>query len=402
MSEQPLQLIDCTLREGEQTAGVWFSVEEKLELVRVLASVGVSILDAGMPAVSQSEREFLSQATGSTSARIGASVRALEDECNLAIDCGCDEIFIICPVSTLHRESRLGLSEQGLLRRVVSIVKQVTLAGRTCNLVAEDASRTAYETLHKVIRVAADSGADRVFLCDTVGAWTPLKASEYVAWVRSMFPGLPVGVHCHNDYGMATANTVAAIEAGSLWPTATVNGVGERAGNASLIEVAAAAESLLGLQTNLDFNRAAELSSRVEQLTGFVVPQHQPIVGYNAFRHESGIHVDGLLKSPDNYQSISPELVGREHSYVVGKHSGRALLRRFAQEHGLVDDDDVLLEVLEIIKNRRPDWARESFGRVRNALDRYNKTCLGIPEARLADLFEEVLGVSRRSSSKSS
>jgi isopropylmalate/homocitrate/citramalate synthase len=201
---------------------------------------------------------------------------------------------------------------------------------------------------------------------------------------------------------MATANTVAAIEAGSLWPTATVNGVGERAGNASLIEVAAAAESLLGLQTNLDFNRAAELSSRVEQLTGFVVPQHQPIVGYNAFRHESGIHVDGLLKSPDNYQSISPELVGREHSYVVGKHSGRALLRRFAQEHGLVDDDDVLLEVLEIIKNRRPDWARESFGRVRNALDRYNKTCLGIPEARLADLFEEVLGVSRRSSSKSS
>jgi len=402
MHQPPLQLVDCTLREGEQTAGVWFSIEEKLELVQTLADIGVYLLDAGMPAVSAAEREFLSLATGRTAARIGASVRAREDECQLAIDCGCDEIFIICPVSPLHRESRLGLSEASLLRRVMTIVRQVTSAGRTCNLVAEDASRTSFEVLHRVIRVATDAGADRLFLCDTVGAWTPSKAAESVAWVGDMFPGLPVGVHCHNDYGMATANTVAAMEAGCMWPTATVNGVGERAGNASLIEVAAAAKSLLQLSTRLDFSRAAELSRRVEQLTGFVVPQHQPIVGYNAFRHESGIHVDGLLKEPDTYQSVSPKLVGREHSYVVGKHSGRALLRRFAREHRLPDDDDTLLAVLEIIKNRRPDWARESFGRVRNALDRYNSTCLGIPEARLAGLFDEVTRMNRRSSSSSS
>lgn len=389
-----IQLVDCTLREGEQTAGVWFTVEEKLALVDLLAAAGIPVLDAGMPAVSADEREFLRRATGRTATAIGASVRARVDEAQLAIDTGCDEVFVICPVSEMHMRERLGLDRAGLFARIEAVVRRVKAGGRVCNVVAEDASRADDQTLLGALTVSLDAGADRLFLCDTVGGWTPSRTAAAVALVREHCGDVALGIHCHDDFGMATANTVAAMEAGIAWPTATVNGVGERAGNASLFEVAAAADRLLGCSTGLDYSRCIELSALVERLTGFVVPQHQPLVGWNAFRHESGIHVDGLLKHTDTYQSVEPELVGRSHDFVVGKHSGRALLRRFARERGWSDDAEVVDGVLEVIKSRRPDWARESFGRVRQAIDRYNATCLGIPEARLDALFEEVTGVS--------
>ncbi len=387
-----LQVVDCTLREGEQTAGVWFSVEEKLALVDALADAGVRWLDAGMPAVSEDERRFLREATGRSAARIGASVRALVEECTLALDTGCDEVFVICPVSPLHRQRRLGLDLDGLRRRIEAVVRVVIEGGRTCNVVAEDASRTDPDELEHALKAALSAGADRIFLCDTVGCWTPSAAASIFARLIEQLPGVPLGVHCHNDLGMATANTIAAIEAGCDWPTATINGVGERAGNASLLEVAAAAERLLERSTGLHLDRFGEISRRVERLTGFVVPQHQPLVGWNAFRHESGIHVDGLLKDTATYESVAPGLVGREHRYVVGKHSGRALLRRFAREHGWPDDEETLTDVLDVIKSRRPDWARESFQRVRQAIDNYNETCLGVGERQLDQLFAELLG----------
>lgn len=386
-----IHVVDCTLREGEQTAGVWFSIDEKLAVVDALAALGIRLLDAGMPGVSEDERIFLRAATGRTSARIGASVRALTTACQLAVDTGCDEVFIICPVSVLHRESRLKLSEAGLLKRITDCVKTVVAGGRTCNVVAEDASRATPEGLRTAMTAAMDAGADRLFLCDTVGQWTPSSAADAFRDVAEWFPGVPLGAHCHNDLGMATANTVAAVEVGCTWPTVTVNGVGERAGNAELFQVAATVERLLGHTTGLNLAHATAISRQVELLTGFVVPQHQPLVGWNAFRHESGIHVDGMLKEPTTYASVEPEVVGREHAYVVGKHSGRALLRRFAEQNDWPHDNDTLSQVLTAIKTRRPDWVRESFTRVRQVVDRYNETCLGVPEGHLNAIFSELL-----------
>jgi isopropylmalate/homocitrate/citramalate synthase len=384
-----IELVDCTLREGEQSAGVWFSVEEKLQLVDRLAAVGLKRLDAGMPAVSPDEKEFLRRAVGRSEARIGASVRALTAEVQLAIDCGVDEIFVICPVSELHRTKRLGLSATQLLQRIESLVIQGQRANRQVNLVAEDASRTDFPFLIEALQVALDHGAEALYLCDTVGLWRPSVVAQIVTQILEELPNAPLGIHCHNDFGMATANTVAAIEAGIRYPTATINGVGERSGNASLIEVATAAQELLGLDTGLAFELLGDLSALVERLTGFVVPQHSPLVGFNAFRHESGIHVDGLLKDPGTYQSIDPQLVGRKHDFVVGKHSGRALLRRFAVSNGWPDDDETVALVLEAIKSRRPDWARESFERVRTMIDNYNRSCLGVGESALEALFAE-------------
>jgi isopropylmalate/homocitrate/citramalate synthase len=384
---KPIHVVDCTLREGEQTAGVWFSVEEKLELLDLLVATGVEFLDAGMPAVSADERRFLSEATGRSVARIGASVRALVDEVRLAVSSGCDEIFVICPVSELHRTRRLRLDEDGLQRRIESVVREVAKSQRTCNVVLEDASRTEMLALERAMRTALSAGADRIFICDTVGVWTPSLVAEIVLELREQFADVPLGVHCHNDFGMATANTIAAIENGCDWPTVTVNGVGERAGNASFVEVVAATEHILGYRTKLDFGRFTELSRLVEHLTGFIVPQHQPLVGWNAHRHESGIHVDGLLKEPKTYEPLDPEILGATRHYVFGKHTGSALLRRLAQVRGWPDDDGTIARVLEMLKSERVDGSRELFDRVRAAIDQYNDACLGVPESRLQALF---------------
>jgi isopropylmalate/homocitrate/citramalate synthase len=384
-----LHIVDCTLREGEQAAGVWFSVEEKLQLVDALAQAGVETLDAGMPAVSADERAFLSAAVGRTAAKIGASVRARADEVKLAIDCGVDEVFVICPVSQLHREKRLGLSEQALVERVTSLVEMIKAAGKVCNLVAEDASRAEHSALIHALGRGLEAGSDRLFLCDTVGSWTPSMTASVVATVRSTFPDAPLGVHCHNDFGMATANTVAAVEAGCDFPTATINGVGERAGNASLLEVALAGERLLSRDARLDHDALRRVSVLVERLTGLLVPQHQPVVGFNAFRHESGIHVDGILKDPANYEALSPGVVGREHAFVLGKHSGRALLRRFARDRGLSHDDSVLDRILGAVKEMQPRQARAEFDQLRRQIEHYNATCLGVPEQALERLFAD-------------
>jgi len=368
---------------------VWFSVQEKLELVDALAKAGVRFLDAGMPAIGPDERAFLNAAVGRTEAKVGASVRARADEVKLALECNVDEIFLICPVSELHRKKRLGLSERALEARVTSLVETIKEAGKTCNLVAEDASRARLPVLIHALGRGLEAGADRLFLCDTVGSWTPSMTTGVVSAVRAAFPGADLGVHCHNDFGMATANTVAAIEAGCNFPTATINGVGERAGNASLIEVALAGERLLGREARVDHDALRGVSSLVERLTGLLVPQHQPIVGYNAFRHESGIHVDGILKDPANYEALAPRVVGRAHTFVLGKHSGRALLRRFAQERGLAYDDDLLDRVLASVKEMQPKQARAEFDALRAQIDHFNTTCLGIPEEALERLFAE-------------
>ena len=389
MGLAPVTLVDCTLREGEQTAGVSFDAAEKLVLVDALAAAGVSLLDAGMPAISEDERRFLRAAVGRGPARIGASVRALPAELRLAADCGCEELFIICPTSTLHRESRLGLDLPTWLVRVADVVRLSRKLGRTANVVCEDASRSLPDELHAVIDVALQGGAERIILCDTVGAWTPRATAALFAECRERHPGATLGVHCHNDFGLATANTLAAIEAGCQVPTATINGLGERAGNASLVEVAAGLRTLLGLDTGFDVTASVALSRLVESISGFFVPQQAPLVGFNAFRHESGIHVDGLLKDARNYERLAPGAVGRQHHFAAGKHTGRAWLRRFAEERGLPTDDDTLALVLERLKDMPRGPTRDATRALRGAIDAFNERHLGADPALIEVWFRQ-------------
>ena len=295
----PIEIIDCTLREGEQAAGVWLSVDEKLGLLDALVAAGVRVIDAGMPSVSDAERDFFRRAAGRSDLRLGASTRARIKDVAMAIECGADDLFVICPVSRAHRTRRLGLDRSAFHDRIRTLIDMTRRAGCGFNLIAEDASRAEQGELFETLAIGVEAQVERVILCDTVGVWTPQSCVDAVQSVLAEFPALTLGVHCHNDFGMATANTIAAVQAGARSPTVTVNGIGERAGNASLVEVALASEELLGRPTGLKRDNLVALSEEVERLTGLLVPQHQPIVGFNAFRHESGIHVDGIFERPD-------------------------------------------------------------------------------------------------------
>lgn len=352
-----VRVIDCTLREGDQSAGVWLQREDKLALFALLDDAGVDVVDAGMPVVSQDEQQLLRElsALPGRRAAVGASARCLPEEVELSADCGVDEVFLIFPVSAIHRTERLGLTPD--VWRELGRAAMQTAARRSLavDLVLEDASRADQKSLEDALQLAREGGAKRVMVCDTVGVLTPARAAELITWImRLAGDDLEVGTHFHNDFGMATANTVAAVEAGARWPSVTVNGIGERAGNAVLAEVVVATQDLLGLDCSVDRRALVTLAREVERRSGLLLAADAPIVGARAFTHESGIHVDGVLKNPRNYEAIDPATLGRERSFMVGKHTGKAGLVEFAKKRSLTGDEPMLEGVLERFKNKRP------------------------------------------------
>lgn len=385
---EPVHIIDCTLREGEQTPGVWMTVDEKLSLLKQLVQAGVRHFDAGMPEIGVEEQHFLREATGLTCAEIGASVRLREDAVQLAVDTGCDALYLICPCSPIHRESRLKLSEQALHLQMQRCIVQGIRAGKQVFLVAEDAARTPMPVLKALCERALHAGASRILYCDTVGVLTPQRLTTALKELQAeLGETVPLGVHCHNDFGMATANTIAAIEAGCSWPTVCVNGVGERSGSASLAEVVLACEQLLGRSTGVEPMCLLPLAQEVERLTGLLISPLQPIVGHHAFRHESGIHVDGILKHAPTYEPISPERVGAVRSLVLGKHSGRALLRHLATQVGILLTEAQLEQLLSWKQSYNPSHARERFASVRAQVRLWEREGLGLSEAGVRALI---------------
>ncbi len=389
-----VHMVDCTLREGDQSSGVWLTHEDKIAIFRGLDAVGVSVVDAGMPAVSAVERQQLRALSmlPDRKARIAASVRSRADEIALAAQCRVDEVFIIFPVSRLHRTRRLGLDEAGWERLGRDVLRAARAHGLTANLVLEDASRADTQELGAALRIAREEGADRVMVCDTVGVLTPAGAAGLVRLAcERLGDGVAVGTHFHDDLGMATANTVAAVEAGARWPSVTVNGVGERAGNAVLAEVALAIDTLLGATSGLRPERLVELSREVERRTGVFIPPNAPVVGYSTFDHESGIHVDGVLKAPQTYESVDPDLLGRRRRIVFGKHTGRAGLVAFAQEHGLPHGAEVIETVLDELKRRRPEAYPREVAAFLDARDAYLEASRGVSYERLLAIFAAAL-----------
>lgn len=388
-----VHIVDCTLREGDQASGVWLTPEDKREIFRLLERAGVAVVDAGMPAVSRAERTLLRglSAVPDRRARVGASVRARTEEIILAADCQVDEVFIIFPVSTLHRESRLGLDLEAwkeLGKRCLDVAHD---SGLVTNLVLEDASRATMEDMSHALHIARDHGAHRVMVCDTVGILTPARSRDLVAETRKIVgTDVAIGLHFHNDFGMGTANTVAAIEAGATWPSLTVNGVGERAGNAVLAEVTMACEELLQIPTGIARDALADLSREVELRTGVFMAPDAPIVGHTSFTHESGIHVDGVLKQAANYEAMVPQSIKRMHRITYGKHTGRAALRAFAKQSGLDDSPEAVDTVLARLKALRPAWYGDAVKRFIDLRDRYLDKERGISEDILRRLFIEV------------
>jgi isopropylmalate/homocitrate/citramalate synthase len=394
VTKRSIHLVDCTLREGDQAPAVWLTTDDKIAIFHLLEAVGVDVIDAGMPAVSAAEREVLAalSAIPGRRASVAASVRCVAAEVEQAAECGVDEVFIIYPVSRIHREQRLGTDTRSWLERGRSSLRAAEHAGLTANLVAEDASRAEWDDLALALKLAQEEGTARIMLCDTVGILTPAQASTLVRRSQELTDGRPaIGVHFHNDYGMATANTIAAIEAGANWPSVTVNGVGERAGNAVLAEVVMACKSLLDVTCAVRPDGLFRLSREVERRTGVFQSVQAPVVGDCAFAHESGMHVHGILRNPATYEALTPDELGRSRHIAFGKHSGRSGLADWAANNGLPNSDDLLNAVLARLKQRRPERYGRRIAEFAHSRDKYLEERRGFTAEELKSAFREVL-----------
>jgi len=343
--------LDTTLRDGEQTPGISLTPAKKLQIARTLDQLGVEIVEAGFAAVSEGELEAVRLVSSEgLEAEVCSAARGVKRDIDAALEAGVDSVNIIVPTSDLHVEHKLGKTREEVLDMTEEAVIYAKDHGLVAELSMEDGSRADPGFLRQVVGRALGSGADRTTICDTVGILTPPKAYAIFSVMRKAFPNAVLGVHCHDDLGMAVANTLAGLSAGANLAHATVNGLGERAGNASLEELAVALRILCGVDTGIRTERLCSASHLVSRLTGVPVPPNKAIVGANAFSHESGIHAHAVLKKTLTYEPISPEMVGAARSIVAGKHAGSHGLRRKLEEMGFNPSEHEFREILTRVK----------------------------------------------------
>lgn len=345
-------LSDTTLRDGEQMPGVCFGVEQKLMIARALADLGVPLIEVGFPAVSEDEAAAVRAVVeAGLDAEIQAIARPVDSDIDAAIATGAQQIAVFVGTSDSHVYHKLRFTRKELLDRVARGVDRAKASGRFVVFAAEDATRTDPEFLCQVYGVAAEAGCDALGLADTAGIATPWSLADLVSQVNAAC-GLPVAVHCHDDLGLATANSLAGLLAGATGVQCSVLGIGERAGNAPLEEVALAVQVGLGRDTGLRLDRLSGLGQMVSRLAGEPVPNTKPVLGGHAFMHESGLHIDGLLRDPGTYEPYPPELIGCRREIVFGKHSGRSGVRQAMLKHGVPLGTVDLDHLLAVVKNR--------------------------------------------------
>ncbi len=333
-AEPAVFIDDTTLRDGEQTAGVVFSNHEKIRIAKMLDEVGVHQIEVGIPAMGGDEKATIKQIVDlGLDTSILAWNRAVMSDVEQSIDCGVDAVAISMSASDIHIEHKLQKSRQWVLDQVRQCVAFAKSKDLYVSVNAEDASRSDLEFLLRFGQAAKDEGADRLRFCDTLGILDPFDTYNVISFLKHH--GLTIEMHTHNDFGMATANALAGIKAGATYVNTTVNGLGERAGNAALEEVVMALKHLGKVDLGLQTARFRELSEYVAAASARSIPVWKSIVGTNVFAHESGIHADGVIKNPLNYEAFAPEDVGLERQIVVGKHSGSRTIYRKFQEFGI-------------------------------------------------------------------
>jgi D-citramalate synthase len=311
----------------------------------------VDAIEAGFAAATEGEFEAVKLiAKEGLKAEIFSFARANKKDIDAVVGSEADAVFLVIPSSEIHIKHKLGKKHEDILKLAEECVQYAKDHGLKVEFGAEDATRSEEQFLKKLIAVGVDAGADIVTPCDTVGVLTPEKAYAFYSDLVKSFQGVAFGVHCHDDFGMAVANSIAALRGGAEEVHTTVNGIGERAGNAALEEVAVALELIYGVKVPLKTNLFYETSLLVSRLTGVPVQPNKAIVGENAFAHESGIHTHAVLNNPMTYEPIPPTLVGRTRRLVVGKHAGSKGIRAVLNEMGMFPNEEQLKEIFAKVK----------------------------------------------------
>jgi len=323
--QKSIGICDTTLRDGEQMPGVVFSPREKLRLAEKIADFGCDTIEL-MPSVSDSEMRVTRRICKmGLNAEITASTMMRKDHVQIALDCGVDSVTLFSPISDLHMRCSGGISREANITRSAEMVDYCREQGLKVNFAGSDAARADRGYLMDFMR-AIERKVKYFLPCDTLGSLTPFETYSFIREIKEHCR-CKIALHGHNDFGMATANTIAGLHAGADAFSGTFCGIGERAGNVPIEEVCAALKYIYDIDLGLRYRMTGDICRMVEKFSGMRMQAHKPLVGKNAFSHESGIHVDAILKDTETYEVFDPSDIGMERKLVFGKHNGKAILR---------------------------------------------------------------------------
>lgn len=346
-----MRIFDTTLRDGEQTPGVSITPEQKLQIAIKLDELGIDAIEAGFPVVSHGESIAIKNITKQgLKAEICGLARAVKSDIDAAINCDLAYVHTFIATSDIHMQFKLRMNREQVLEKAAWAVEYAKKHGIQVEFSAEDATRSDRAFLNQVFRAVASAGVDRLDIPDTVGYATPQYIEEIVKDVHTNIE-LPISMHCHDDFGLAVANSLSGINAGAACAHVTINGLGERAGNASLEEFVMALQCLYGRKHNVKTELLYETSRFISNTMGIIVQPNKAIIGENAFGHESGIHTHGIINNPLTYEPISPDLVGRKRWLQAGKHAGAHGIRAMLESFGIKPTEKELYDIVEEQKN---------------------------------------------------
>ena len=343
-------IFDTTLRDGEQMPGVTYTIDEKIMIATQLDELGVPKIEAGFPITSKGETTAVKKIAGlGLDAQIVALSRPLKTDINKALECDVPYIHIFISTSDLHIETMMKTTREEVIKQAVEGIEYAKDHGVFVEFSPQDATRTEMDYLIEVCKAAEDAGAEMLNIPDTVGVMTPRMTFEFFSELKDSTK-VPLSAHAHNDLGQAVANSLAAVEAGAEQAHVCVNGLGERAGNTSLEQIVVCLAAQYEIDTGIKTQYIAKTSALVERLSGLYMVPNTPIIGDNAFAHEAGIHVHGVLSHSGNYEILSPEFVGKKSRIVAGKHAGRHGISSMIQDLGLEPNRDQLKIIADEVK----------------------------------------------------
>lgn len=365
ISQKPgdFEICDVTLRDGEQTPGVAFSTQEKIVIAEKLDSIGIEVIEAGFPVVSEAEEATVRKiAHLGLDAKICCLARSVAKDVDIALKCDVDFVSIFIATSDLHLKYKYHKTFDEATSCALDVLDYAKDHGLIVRFAVEDATRTDINVLKSIFKSAEDHGADYVSIADTVGILSPSTTFYLVSEIKKSIK-TKLCLHCHNDLGLAVANTLSGLEAGAFQLHTTVNGIGERCGNSSLEEVLVSLRVQYGIE-KYDVSKLMEISKLLEHYSGIPIPKTKAVVGSNAFAHESGIHVAAVLEEPMTYELFSPEMVGAKREIIIGKHTGTKALKGVVQKMGYDLSHEQMCTLLDKVKKCSEAKKKVTCGRL--------------------------------------